>query len=474
MQKDEYKKAAEPLKAQLTQLSQRIREANLPVIVVFEGYGASGKGSFIGDIIENLDPRGYKVYSTLPKTEEEYRRPLPERYWERIPMYGTMALFDRSWYREVSVYALEEDIGKKELNRRYTWIGEFERALTDDGYLIIKFFLDIGKKEQKRRFDELLSDKNTRFRVSDADIYQNKHYDRFKERFYDMLTRTDTQYAPWHVIAADNRYAALYEVYSVLAEGINRRLTNGKAKLTAPVSHEKGLAAAIIKGETADDSVYRPRMKELKEELRELHYRLYNKKRPLVIVFEGYDAAGKGGGIKRLVSALDPRGFEVVPVSAPDRYEINRHYLWRFWRALPKTGHITVFDRSWYGRVLVERVEQFCPEERWQAAYGEICEFERQLHDAGVILVKFFLKIDKDEQLRRFNERENTPEKRYKITEEDYRNRAKWDEYEKAVDDMLIKTSTSYSQWIVLDTGDKHFARLNILETCIKRIKEEL
>ena len=173
-------------------------------------------------------------------------------------------------------------------------------------------------------------------------------------------------------------------------------------------------------------------------------------------------------------SALDPRGFEAVPVAAPDAREKNRHYLWRFWTRLPKDGHITIFDRTWYGRVMVERLEKFTPEERCAMAYREINEFEKELTDSGMIVLKFWIQIDKDEQLKRFNDRMNTPEKRWKITDEDWRNREKWDLYEAAVDEMIQKTSTKNAPWIIVEGNDKKYARLKVLETLTARLKEEV
>jgi len=211
-------------------------------------------------------------------------------------------------------------------------------------------------------------------------------------------------------------------------------------------------------------------------QLRELAYRLYVAGRTLVVVFEGWDAAGKGGNIKRVTEKLDPRGYEVFPIAAPRGEDRSHHYLWRFWRRLkpPDEKQIIIFDRSWYGRVMVERVEGFCTEDEWKRAYREINEFERQLVDFGMILVKFWIHISADEQLRRFEERQHTLHKSWKLTEEDWRNRAKWALYEEAVNDMLLKTSTFTAPWTIVEGNDKWFARVKTVSTLLDALSREL
>ena len=211
-------------------------------------------------------------------------------------------------------------------------------------------------------------------------------------------------------------------------------------------------------------------------QLRELAYRLYVQKRTLVVVYEGWDAGGKGGNIKRVTEKLDPRGYEVFPIAAPRGEDQTHHYLWRFWRRLkpPDEKQILIFDRTWYGRVMVERVEGFCTEEEWKRAYREINEFERQLADFGMILAKFWIHISPDEQLRRFEGRRDTPYKAWKLTEEDWRNRGKWDLYEEAVNDMLLRTSTATAPWTIVEGNDKWFARVKTLRTLVEVLSNEL
>ena len=296
-----------------------------------------------------------------------------------------------------------------------------------------------------------------------------------------MLSKTNTDNAPWYVIDATDKQYARYALFELMTTRLSQALEKecicppeeDTAKLF-PMKKTPKLSQVVLTGKTVEQEEYAAKLKELQKELAKLHGKLYKKKIPVIIAFEGWDAAGKGGAIKRVGSALDPRGYEAVPVAAPSAAEKARHYLWRFWTKLPKDGHITIFDRTWYGRVMVERLEGFTPAERCAMAYKEINEFERELSDCGVIILKFWMQIDKDEQLRRFTDRMNTPEKRWKITDEDWRNREKWDLYEAAIDEMIQKTSTDFAPWTIVEGNDKKYARLKVLETVIERIKAEL
>nr|WP_319489958.1 polyphosphate:AMP phosphotransferase [uncultured Caproiciproducens sp.] len=485
--KEEWKQQSKELKAALAALPQTVKQNKLPVIILFEGWGAAGKGSLISSLILNFDPRGFKVSSIVAPTELEKREPLLWRHWLNIPEQGVISVLDRSWYQEVSVARLEDNVDESENYRRMDDIKTFERQLTDNGYLIIKFFLHISKKEQKKRFEELESSKNTQWRVTETDWKRNRQYDQYYRAFDEMLQYTSTGNAPWHVISGMDKNAAELEVYrTVVVDCIHAALQpRGKQEPSAAAG-----SSVIEPGDfpfvpmpklnemkldkTLGEKKYRHRLDELQSELSVLHGKLYRKKIPVVIVYEGWDAAGKGGNIRRVAEALDPRGYEVVPVAAPSREESARHYLWRFWRHLPRDGHIAVFDRSWYGRVMVERIEGFCSEEDWRRAYREINEFEHQLHDWGAVVIKFWLHIDKDEQLKRFEERQNTPSKQWKITEEDWRNRAKWNQYEIAVNDMLQYTSTEFAPWHIIESQDKKYGRIQTLEVITHAIHDRL
>ena len=485
--KEEYKQEAEDLKRQLSVLQQQMKQEKLPVILIFEGWGAAGKGSLISNIILNLDPRGFKVYSTIQPDESEQRKPMLWRFWNKIPAQGDFSIFDRSWYQEISIARLEWGIDSKEAERRKQSIKIMERQLSDDGYLIVKFFLHLDQKEQKKRFEQLKKDKSTQWRVTDIDSKRNKHYDEYYKIFDEMLEDTHTPYAPWHPIGTHDKRSALLDIYTILVKSIKNALAAKRAKDQGPpisvpeisvpqTFHlvEMPKLSEIHLDKMMEEEEYRKVLKKQQEKLQKLHNKIYQKKIPVIICYEGWDAAGKGGNIKRLAAALDPRGYEVLPIAAPDKTELAHHYLWRFWNRIPKTGHIAIFDRTWYGRVMVERIEGFCSNEDWHRAYTEMNEFEKELTDWGAILIKFWIHIDKDEQLRRFNDRANTPEKQWKITDEDWRNREKWDEYEIAVNDMLKYTSTDFAPWHIIESQDNKFARVKAIKTVIHEIESKL
>lgn len=482
--KEEYKQETEGLKKELSMLQQEIKEAKLPVIILFEGWGTAGKGTVISKMILNLDPRGFKVYSTVPADQAEQRKPLLWRYWSRIPAYGNFSIFDRSWYQEISIDRLEQELSESEMCRRTESINTFERQLSDDGYLILKFFLHISQKEQKKRLKKLKEEKDTAWRVSKLDKLRNEHYDDYYDVFDEMMQHTNTSYAPWHPIAMHDLRSGMMDIYSVLVKSIKNALAVKRARQQAPAVIVPTISVPetfhlvdtpkleeIHLDKQLSEEEYRESLNKVQHKLKKLHNKLYQEKIPVIICYEGWDAAGKGGNIKRVAAALDPRGYEVLPIAAPDRSELAHHYLWRFWNRLPKTGHIAIFDRTWYGRVMVERIEGFCSNEEWHRAYREINEFEKELHDWGAIIVKFWIHIDQDEQLRRFQDRENTPEKRWKITDEDWRNREKWDQYEQAVNDMLEYTSTDFAPWYIIESQDKKFARIKAIKTLIKAIE---
>ncbi len=475
-EKSAIKAEISALKSRLTIQQQQIKQAKLPVVVLIEGWGAAGKGSLISDIILNIDPRSFNVFSINPPTEEESRHPFLWRYFQKIPEAGQFVFFDSGWYGETVQNRMDDALSGKEYRRRIQSINNFERQLSDNGYLVVKFFLHIPKKIQDERFEKLLSSKNTEWRVSKADKRENKHYEEYASAWDELMDKTDTAAAPWHIIDGSER-AKWLEVYRVLTKAIDAALA-GERPACAPAEEKFPLLSmpllcdVLLQQEVEEDD-YRSRLKEAQSRLGDLHNRIYRQKIPVILVYEGWDAAGKGGNIKRVAAALDPRGYEVVPIASPDKHELSRHYLWRFWNHIPKTGHIAIFDRSWYGRVMVERIEGLCGD-AWKRAYREMNEFEKELSDWGAVILKFWLHIDKDTQLERFSDRQNTPEKRWKITDEDWRNREKWDRYEVAVNEMLQKTSTAYAPWHIIESTDKKYARLKVLGIVIDALEVAL
>ncbi len=474
---EELKAAIKAERERLAGFQTRIKEAKLPVMVIFEGWGAAGKGSTIGRVIRDIDPRFFKVRTMAAATPEEKRYPFLQRYLKDIPEAGKFVFFDGYWMEEV-VSRLAEGKSDEDLyNQRIQSINRMERSLTDNGYLIMKFFFHISQEEQEKRLDELQGDKNTEWRVSHHDLRENRKHRKYEHAYDRYLSDTNRPSSPWYIIDAGERKWALLQVLSFLNQGIETALKNHELATpilqnTFPLKKTPLLADVSLADKVLTDEEYDKQLDELQKELRELHNEVYRRKIPVIIAYEGWDAAGKGGNIKRITSALDPRGYEVHPIASPEPHEKARHFLWRFWTRLPKDGHIAIFDRTWYGRVMVERLEGFCSENDWQRAYNEINEFEKELADWGAVVIKFWVQIDNQTQLERFTDRQNTPEKQWKITDEDWRNRDKWDQYELAVNEMLQKTSTTFAPWYILESNDKKYARIKALKIVIKEIRK--
>lgn len=477
-EEEELKRRLKKAKEKLASQQMLLKDHKVPVLVLVEGWGTAGKGSLIGELIQNIDPRFFKVSPMDRPTEEEQRKPFLCRYFSKIPEAGKFMFLDSGWMDELTRMCLHEGISQKTYEQRIDSIRRFERQLTDNGYLVIKFFCHISQKEQKKRIKELTGNIDTKWRVSEDDSWQNKHYEKCELVFDRYLEDTHAPSAPWYVIDAKSKKWAELQALEILTQGIEIALQN--QSLAVPLLQnvfplvKMPKLAEIDLDQSMDEKEYRSELKRLQSQLQELHNRLYRMKVPVVILYEGWDAAGKGGNIKRITEALDPRGFEVHPIASPEPHEKARHYLWRFWTRLPKTGHIAIFDRSWYGRVMVERLEGFCSENDWKRAYNEMNEFEKELHDWGAVIIKFWVQIDKDTQLKRFEYRRDTPEKRWKITDEDWRNREKWEQYEVAVDEMIEKTSTAYAPWHVLESVDKKYARIKALRIVIDEIQKAL
>ncbi|MDE7446222.1 MAG: polyphosphate:AMP phosphotransferase [Lachnospiraceae bacterium] len=473
--KERLKSAREKLFSQQMQ----IKEHKLPVLVLVEGWGTAGKGSAIGQMIQNIDPRFFKVATMDQPTEEESRKPFLCRYFTKLPEAGKFMLLDSGWMDEVTRKCLHGEMDKKTYEQRIGSIRRFERQLTDNGYLVMKFFFHISEKEQKKRIAALKKDIDTSWRVNENDKWQNKHYKKCEEVFGQYMEDTNAPSAPWYIIDSKSKKWAELQVLETLTQGIeiamqNRNLAVPLLQNVFPLQKIQKLSEIPLDDKFMEEEEYKEELERLQKHLGELHNRLYRKRVPVIIAYEGWDAAGKGGNIKRITGALDPRGYEVHPIASPEPHEKARHYLWRFWTRLPKTGHVAIFDRTWYGRVMVERLEGFCSENDWKRAYNEINEFEKELHDWGAVIIKFWVQIDKDTQLARFTDRQNTPGKQWKITDEDWRNREKWDEYEVAVNEMIQKTSTTYAPWHILESVDKKYARIKALKIVIEELEKVL
>ena len=403
------------------------------------------------------------------------------RFWRALPPKGRIGIFMGSWYTTPIVSRVYGETKDGDLARSVEQILHFEQMLVNEGALVLKLWFHLGKKQQKARLTDLQKNPKTRWRVSDQDWKHFGLYDRFRKVSERVLRETSTGAAPWIVIdGSDHRFRALTAAEAVL-DAMRRRLDAGgivEASIQAPplVQPIDGLTVlgSLDLTRTIDDKAYEEELEEAERRLSLASRDPKFRRTSVVAVFEGSDAAGKGGAIRRITGALDARLYRVVPIAAPTEEERAQPYLWRFWRHLPRRGRLAIFDRSWYGRVLVERVERFCSESAYMRAYGEINDFEEQLATHGILVMKFWLQISNEEQLRRFKEREATGFKRFKITQEDWRNRDQWEAYERAVGDMIDRTSTDHAPWTIVEANDKRYARVKILRTVVARLEEAL
>ncbi|MFZ2074206.1 MAG: polyphosphate:AMP phosphotransferase [Methanoregula sp.] len=463
-----------PLRERLGVLQRSLRDAHIPVVIVMEGWDAAGITRSTKMVIQSLDPRGFTLHTIEQPTDNERMRPFMWRFWIRMPPKGRIAIFARSWYSRAISAEMQKPSWTKSLKGRIIAMNNFERQLADDGAIIIKFFLHIEKAEQKRRFEAREKDPLTAWLVTPALWELHHHYDLSYPVIDDLLEKTDTKSAPWHVLDATDEKHAVLKMYTTLVATLEKTLANrakGKTiKHGDPLLPEKRPVKRSNGRQPGENTCTKegrqPVLDHLQEEMLRLQALLFKRKIPLIILYEGWDAAGKGGNITRVARYMNPRGYDVIPVSAPDATEKSHYYLWRFIRNFPRAGHIAIFDRSWYGRVLVERVEDCCTKYEWQRAYREINDMEADfIYSSGGGIIKFWLEISKEEQLRRFEERTNDPLKQWKITEDDWRNREKWDQYNKAIDEMLARTNTKIAPWTVIESDDKWYARTKTLET---------
>ena len=478
----EFNEVLPKLKARLSVLQRTLRDRGIPTIIVIDGWNTAGITMSTHSIIQSLDPRGFTLHATGRPTEEEKDRPFMWSFWIRTPARGRIALFARSWYSRAITTEMQKPGWKKSLEGKTGPINNFERTLTDNGAVILKFFLHIDKAEQKRRLEERERNPLTAWLVTPHTWNIHYHYDDSLPYIDQFLEKTDTVYAPWHVIEATDRNHAILKVYSTLVKILEKQtevVKDAKSKREKQkeilLPKKNPVKRRSIPENTCTKEECQQTLSNLQIEMLELHYLLFKRKIPLIIMYEGWDAAGKGGNITRIARYMNPLGYDVIPIAAPDETEKDHHYLWRFVRHYPRAGHVAIYDRSWYGRVLVERVEGFCSPAEWQQAYREINDMEADyVNSSGGGIVKFWLEISKEEQLRRFQQRANDPEKIHKITEEDWRNREKWDLYDEAIDEMLARTNTEIAPWTVIESDDKWYARVKALATVIDCVKNLL
>lgn len=455
-----------------------------PVIILVSGVDGAGKGEIVNLLNEWMDPRHIQTHAMGQPTEGELERPEMWRFWRALPPKGKIGIFFGSWYTWPVLHRVFGDSDNANLDHSLENILRFEKMLTDEGALILKVWMHLSKDRQKTRLKELEKDPKTRWRVTGRDWEHFKLYDKFRKVSERALRHTSTGSAPWIVVEGTDTHYRSLAVGTVLLDALRKRLDQAKQAQAKP---KKSSAAPMVKAldnlhllraldqtQKLSKKTYEKELEKYQGKLNLLSRHPKFKKISIIAAFEGADAAGKGGSIRRITGALDARYYQIIPVAAPTEEERAQPYLWRFWRHIPRLGRVTIFDRTWYGRVLVERVEGYCAEADWMRAYGEINDFEEQLASRKIILAKFWLATSKEEQLRRFKEREKIGFKRFKLTEEDWRNRKKWDDYERAVCDMVDRTSTGIAPWTLVEANDKYFARIKILKTLCARIEQAL
>ena len=488
LSKAAFEEQGTALRIALVEAQRALAKADFPAIVLFAGVDGGGKGETVNLLTEWLDPRRIVTHAYDRLTEEEGQRPEFWRYWRDLPERGRLGLFLSAWYSAPLVERAYGRIGKGALDQRLARIAAFERTLVDDGVLILKFWMHLDRKAQQRRLESLQKHPRDHWRISEWDWRNWHRYEHFVEAAEHMITRTSTAQAPWLMVdGRHTRYRSLTAL-RLMHQALDARLAGRPSpaagfRVPAPVASPAVVDATvgevkplstIDQTQTVSRKIYDKSLARLRGDLYWLAAQNLLHGLSVVLVFEGWDAGGKGGAIRRLVSAPDARRYRVHQVSAPNDEERAHHYLWRFWRRIPEAGQVAIFDRSWYGRVLVERVEGFATEPEWQRAYAEIRDFEEQLTSDGTLLMKFWLHIDKDEQERRFLLRRDNPHKSWKLTDEDWRNRGKWDAYEDAANDMIARTSTRDAPWTLVPGNCKRHARLEVLRSLCAALESRL
>lgn len=481
LSKKKYSERLSQLRSQLLLAQFALRESNVSVAIIISGVDGAGKGEVVHRLSEWLDPRGIDTHAFWHLSDEEKERPPFWRFWRVLPARGRIALFVGSWYTEPVVDRVYDRISSEQFDSALHRIAKFEKMLAEDGTLILKIALHLSKKDQRKRLKDLEQNPNTHWRVLSSDWKHHKLHDTFTRAANRSIEQTNTPLAPWITIEAKDWRYRDFSVGQTLLEALQKHLadqpssTHGvKARQLPTKGQQIPFLSRVDLSLKISKQDYGKQLVKYQADLNRLVWTANEQRISTVIVFEGWDAAGKGSCIRRITEAIDPRLYRLIPVAAPTDEDRAYHYLWRFWRFLPRAGMLTIFDRSWYGRVLVERVEGFAKPAEWKRAYAEIRDFEQQIGGHSTVLVKFWNHISKEEQLRRFKEREEIPYKQHKITSEDWRNRKKWAAYESSVNDMVAQTSTEHAPWTLVAANDKKYARIQILKTLCEQLERAL
>jgi len=483
LSKKAYEAQLPKLREQLVQLQVRLKDAPFKVLLIIAGVEGAGRGETVNTLGGWLDPRGVETFAFHSATDEERERPLMWRFWRSLPSVGRIGIYAGSWYTETLREEARAAKTTADLEHELRRIRHFEKLLADNGTLVIKIWLHLSKEAQRDRLRELEADEDTAWRVTVDDWHANRIYDRLARTAGRLIKATHRPGAPWTIVDARDERSRNLAIGQLLVQRFHdhERLLarrHSQAKALSPTAPLRASGRRRLLALPLDQPLAEPEYEEKREKWLGRLNRLVREsaaaRRSIVFVFEGWDAAGKGGAIRRLTSAIDARDYRVIPVAKPTDEEKSHHYLWRFWRHVPRAGLVTIYDRSWYGRVLVERLEGFARPDEWRRAYREINDFEEQLTEHGTIVVKFWMQISREEQLRRFRAREATRYKLHKINDEDWRNRRKWPAYEVAVGDMLALTDTPFAPWHLIPANNKRYARLQILKLACQQLAAAL
>lgn len=465
------------LEEKVARLARICQNLQIPVLVMVDGYESSGKGYVINYLSQELIPKYFDVEVFEKNEEYDNKFPFAKRFFVNTPKKGHIKIFDRSLY-----YRILDDLDLKgeDLNKKIKSMEKMEKMLYDDQTIIIKFFLNVSEDEQKKRIDKLEDSKEQSFYITRNDKVQNEKYKDYQKHFENVLEKTNFSFSPWTIIDSDKlkeaSKEALFQMLEALTIGLERvsKQRIDSKNIERSYQSNKKIIENLDLTKTITEKTYRQKKDQLEKEVKDMMFEYYKRGISTTLVFEGVDAAGKDGAIERLIKKVDPRLYTVHAISAPSKEELAHHYLWRFYDKLPEDGYVGIFSRSWYGRVMVERVEEFATTNEWDRAYGEMLEMEKEIYDHGSLILKFFVVIDKDEQYSRFMARENNPDKHYKITDEDWRNRGKWNAYIESMDEMLYRTNVDYAPWILVEGNQKYYARIKVMEEYLNRAKAHL
>lgn len=478
LSKKDYSKIMKDLGDRMGIAQRAARDAKRPIIIVFEGWRGSHRSVVVNDIKQYMDSRGFDVYSTVAMDPSLSKQPFFTFFWKHLPADGNIALYHRSWYYLKNSLDIKPEHECCETCRKMNFehINAFEKVLTDDNYIVLKYFLHISKEKQQKREEKGEKTFGKAWRKLNPAYDEMGHYEEYLEHYEKMLHETNTPNAPWLVVSAEDPEVAKVDIFSDMVNRIEKALEIGPIITPEEIrpNYNYDELSKYDPNKEMDKQTYEKELIKYQTKLKMLQVKMLCRGISAVIGLEGWDAGGKGGAIRRLIAALDPLGYHVHPIAAPNAVERQYNHLWRFWINLPDPGNIAIFDRTWYGRVMVERIEGFAQPGEWQRAYDEINDMESQWTDHGMVVQKFWLHIDQEEELRRFTERQDTPSKQWKITEEDWRNRAKWDQYEEAVNEMLVRTNKPNAPWTVVEGNNKYYARIKVLKTVCEAFEKRL